>query len=694
MKLKIIGSSFVLIACVVLSSYTLYNNDDKNVFLMQILLRALDVNHYEPQELNNNYSEEVFDLYLDRLDYGKRYLIQEDIDILAKYKHKLDDEAEKGSFEFFDKSVEVYLNRLREAEAYYQKILSEPFDFTKDEFLNGDVENRPYAQDKEELEEVWRKLLKYQTMTRLTNMLERQEKALADGDPEIEQESYEALEAKARDKVREIYDSTFKRLLKTRESDLRSMYFNAIVNRFDPHTRYMAPKAKDDFEMRMAGEYGGIGAYLSDRDGKISVSSIIPGSPCYRQGELEAEDEIIKIAQGDGEPVDVVDMRVDDAVLLIRGKKGTEVRLTVRKLDGSTKVIPIVRDVVQIGETYAKSVIINQDNSEEKIGYIHLPKFYINFNDQNGRRCAADIAKEIEKLKAENVSGIILDLRNNGGGSLPEVVDMTGLFIEEGPVVQVKSRGKRPSLWEDEDKRVQYDGALVVMVNSFSASASEILAAAIQDYERGIVIGAPTYGKGTVQQILPLDRINPNLKPLGSMALTTQKFYRINGGATQIKGVTPDIILPDNYSYLDAGEKDQEYSMPWDEIMSVPYQRWVTSGTPFDQVVAQSKSRTGVDPRFTLIDERAKELRAQQDDHEYSLNIEEFRKEKKKIQEASKKYESLKEAIEGFNAQTLQADLQEINSLEEKVKTRETWLKSIKKDPYIFEAMKVAMDME
>ncbi len=696
MKLKIIGSSVVLVAFIILSSHTLNPNEDKNEVLMRLLLQGLNYNHYQPQEINDGFSEEVFDLYLNRLDYGKRYLTQIDVEILDQYKHSIDEEAKKGTFDFFDISAEIYLKRVKEAEAYYQEILIEPFDFQKDEYLEGDVKNRPFARNKDELREVWRKLLKYQTMTRLVSMQERQEKSLSEGDPEITEQSFEELEAKARDKVRKIYEDAFIRLGKTKVSDLRAMYINAIANRFDPHTLYLPPRDKENFDIRMSGQYGGIGAELSDKDAKISVVRIIAGSPCYRQGELEVGDEIIKVAQGDGEAVDVVDMRIDDAIKLIRGKKGTEVRLTVKKIDGSTKVVPIVRDVVQLAATYAKSAIINREGSDEKVGYIHLPKFYVNFNDRNGRHCSEDIAKEIEKLKQEGVSGIILDLRNNGGGSLPDVIDMTGLFIEDGPVVQVKSRKGRPSVLEDEDRRLQYDGALVVLVNSFSASASEILAAAIQDYGRGIIIGTPTFGKGTVQQVINLDRFvrgAPELKPLGSMKLTTQKFYRINGGATQIKGVVPDIILPDNYVYLKSGERNQEYSMPWDEIAPVPYKRWTHDNTTYEEVIQKSKTRTEFDPTFQLIDERARKLKEQQEDEIYTLQLAAYQAEKKGKKQESKKYDSLKEAIIGFEASSLQADLAEINSTKEAAKSRENWLKSIRKDPYIFEAMKVAMDM-
>lgn len=702
MKLKIAGSGFVLLAFIVLSSYTLLNTDeDKNEILMKLQLQVLDYNHYQPQVLNNNFSEEVFDLYLERLDYGKRYFVQADIDELKTYRHALDDEAREGTFDFFERSAELYFQRVAEAEAYYKEILAQPFDFAKREELNTDFDQQPYASTSKELREVWRKLLKYQTLIRLSNMMERQEEAAEDethaGDPERSPKSFEQLEADAREKVREVYERTFSRLLKNRKSDLRSIYINAITNRFDPHTAYFPPRDKEEFDIRMSGQYSGIGASLTDKNGEITVADIIVGSPCYRQGKLEVEDVILKVGQAREEPVDVVDMRVDDAVKLIRGKKGTEVRLTVRKLDGSVEVIPIVRDVVELEATYAKSAILEQENSEEKIGYIYLPKFYVNFEDRNARHCSEDVAKEIEKLKAENVSGIVLDLRNNGGGSLPDVIDMTGLFIEKGPVVQVKSREDEPSVMADEDKRVQYDGPLVVMVNSLSASASEILAAAIQDYQRGIVIGAPTFGKGTVQQMISLDRFirsGSGIKPLGSLKLTVQKFYRINGGATQLKGVTPDILLPDNYHYIEYGEKEQDYAMPWDEIKSVDYQTWEHTGTPFPEVVANSQGRVAQSETFRLIDERARMLREQQDDETYPLQFEAYEADKTIREEASQKYKSISSEIAGFGASTLSADLAVINGNEETAKNREAWLKNIRKDPYIYEAMLVAKDLQ
>ncbi|MEM7657893.1 MAG: carboxy terminal-processing peptidase, partial [Bacteroidota bacterium] len=372
--------------------------------------------------------------------------------------------------------------------------------------------------------------------------------------------------------------------------------------------------------------------------------------------------------------------------------------LSVRKIDDSETDVPLTRDVVVLEETYAKSVILKEEGEKEAIGYIHLPKFYADFNNRSGRRCASDVAKEIQKLQAEGVDGMILDLRNNGGGSLQDVVDMAGLFIEEGPIVQVKSRRGAPQMLRDRDDRILYDGKLVIMVNSFSASASEILAAAIQDYDRGVIVGAPTFGKGTVQRFVDLDKLIPGnyeIKPLGELKMTTQKFYRINGDATQLKGVTPDILLPDEYSLIETGEKEQDYSMPWDEITPANYQTWsepVSAQVP--QLVANSSERVAANSTFDLIQENANRYKVRQDQYTYPLELEAFRTDRKRTNEEAQKYKDIRQEIEAMEIITPMADQAHIESDTVRQKRIETWHKNLHKDLYVFEAMQVVQEMK
>jgi len=491
------------VAALAAFSYTYKVQADKDEAIDQILMQSLNNVHYSPLTLNDDFSEKVFKLYMQRLDYNKKFLLQSDVDELKKLNHSIDDDISAGHFGFFDKSYNIITKRVDEAQAYYKEILSQPFDFSKDEEIELDEEKLNFAKNPAELKEAWRKSLKYQVLARMVEMSDSQDKAKEKSDT-VKLKSKETLEADARKKVLKSNDDYFKRIREFDRNDRLAVYFNSITGIYDPHTEFFPPKDKANFDISMSGQLEGIGAQLQEKDGYIKVSSIVPGSASWKQGQLKPGDLILKVAQGSGEPVDLTDMRMDDVLPLIRGKKGTEVRLTVRKPDGSTTIIPLIRDIVVIEESYAQSVILK---GKKNIGYIKLPSFYADFNGNGGRSCSKDIKKELEKLKAEHVDGVILDLRYNGGGSLPDVVDMAGLFIDKGPIVQVKQKTGVPQVLEDKDPSTVYDGPLVVMVNSNSASASEIMAAAIQDYKRGVIVGTSpsSFGKGTVQRFYNLD---------------------------------------------------------------------------------------------------------------------------------------------------------------------------------------------
>jgi len=441
----------------------------------------------------------------------------------------------------------------------------------------------------------------------------------------------------------------------------------------------------------MSGQFEGIGARLQQKDGILKVSEVIVGSPSYKQGELKAGDDILKVAQGAEEPVDVTNMEIEDAIDHIKGKKGTEVRLTVKKADNSIKVIPIIRDIVEIEETFAKSALLDNKN---KIGYIYLPSFYTPFGRTGTHHCSNDVRKEIEKLKKQNIKGLIIDIRDNGGGSLQEVVEMAGLFFPRGPVVQVKGKSAQ-SVLEDKNPDVAWDGPLTILINHSSASASEILAAAIQDYKRGVVMGTPSFGKGTVQSFVDLDNylIPPfdTIKPVGQVKITQQKFYRINGGATQLKGVTPDILLPDPYAFIDLGEKELDNPMPWDEINKADYKEFDVINYPV--IIKKSKARVEKSSQFTLVEQQAKEVKQKKEDTKYSLNLEKFRADQKKFREQNKKYEDLKKEIKGFNAMLLDEDKQRMGSDTARLGRENRWAKAVSKDPYIYEATNVINDL-
>ncbi len=680
------------------SSYTPVDQIKKNEVLVKVILQKVRTGHFESKEINDQFSKDAYDLYLERLDLNKRFLIREDIEQLSNYKTRIDDELQAGSFRFFELSVEIINKRIKNAEAIYKEILDKPFDFTKEEDLELDPDKRDFAANETVLKEQWRKYLKYQTMTRLHEKLKLQEEAIEKNDTSVKIKTMEELEVSIREKVRKNHEDWFNRLYKLDNDDRMSYYLNAVTSVYDPHTVFFPPRDKENFDIAMSGKLEGIGARLTEKGGYVKVQRIVIGSAAYRQGQLEAGDLILKVAQGDKEPVDVVDMRIENVVKLIRGKKGTEVRLTVKKVDGATMVIPIIRDIVNLEETYAKSVLLKKTGQERTIGYIDLPKFYADFNKTNGRNCSEDVKRELMKLNEENVDGIILDLRDNGGGSLNDVVKMAGLFIKQGPIVQIKSKKGAPYILKDDDPDIQYGGPLVVLVNSFSASASEILAAAMQDYHRAVIVGsANTFGKGTVQRMFNLDTYLSSeqigLKPLGAIKLTTQKFYRIDGRTTQMKGMVPDIILPDNYSYIEVGEKEHDYVIAWDEIEPVAYDDWKQSSVPMDRIYQNSKDRVAQNPTFKLINENALRMKRQRDKTLYTLNLEQFKAEQKRRSEEGKKYKDIQKEIKDLEISSLATDIPDINSDSTKMKRTEKWHKSLKKDVYLDEAIAIISDM-
>ncbi|QDA59282.1 carboxy terminal-processing peptidase [Hymenobacter jejuensis] len=708
-RLKIGLYASLVLAVFVLASYKLYRRNDarapqKDEVLIKAMLQGLTVAHYQPEKIDDTFSKRVYDLYLKRLDVNKKFLLQTDVAQLAKYQNDIDDEVKRGSHEFLDLSTQMVTQRTKDIQALYRDILSKPFDFTTEESFETEPDKMTFAADKAAQREDWRKFLKYQTMIRVSEMMDEQAKkkdkplAATSVTPSAATTSEPIrtpaeMEVEARKRVLKYFDDQFNDLLQNDADDRLAVYANTIANTYDPHTEYFAPKDKDAFDLAMTGRFEGIGATLQEKDGQIKVNDIVPGSASYRQGELKAGDIILRVAQAAEEPVSVEGWRLDKAITLIRGKKGTEVRLTVRKADGSTKVIPIVRDVVVIEETYAQSATINEGG--KKIGYIKLPGFYADFNENGGRSSAEDVKKELAKLQQENVQGVVLDLRFNGGGSLQDAVEMAGLFIDNGPVVQVKGSQGAASVLTDKDPRVQYSGPLVLLVNKYSASASEILAAAVQDYKRGVVMGTTTYGKGTVQRIFDLDDALPsefnNLKPFGSLKLTTQKFYRINGGSTQFKGVVPDIMVPDAYAFLDQGEKESDYPLKWDEISPARYKTW-NDAPQIAKLNDSSKKRVATNPSFRLMSEMVQRMVKRKNDTMVSLKLAAYRAEQQKAKVESDKYEEVQKAAQALAIAPLAVDLKAKGSDSVQVNRASRFVKPLKKDIILHEAVSVIKD--
>jgi carboxyl-terminal processing protease len=670
---------------------------DKEAVLLKNIVDIMTQLHYAPQLMNDDLSKKVYKLYLNRADAGRRFLTQQDVDQLKPFELQLDDAFKAQDFTFFNKSVQFLDAGMVKAEAYAQEALKQQWDFTKTEAIELDGDKKPYAKDDNELKDMWRRMVKYEVLTRFVAKLEDKEKGKEDTKDKTEAE----LQKKSIEEVTKTYTDYFKRIKKMKRTDRLSTFVNALANVFDPHTEYFEPIEKQSFDISMSGRLIGIGATLQvDIESEYTkVSSIVIGGPAFKQGDLKEGDLIMKVAQGDKEGVDIVGMEINEVVSMIRGKENTEVRLTVKaKADGKSKIISIIREEVIISEGYAKSLVIQATKDSERIGYIKLPKFYADFDKEDGHQCAEDVEIEIEKLKKLNVKGIILDLRNNGGGSLRDVVKMSGYFVEEGPIVQVKDRRNAPEVLSDSDPSVQYNGPLVVMVNEFSASASEILAAAMQDYGRAIIVGSTTYGKGSVQRFFDLDKMvsgNSDIKPLGSIKMTIQKFFRISGASNQLEGVKPDIALPDNYTEINVGEKDNDYPMPHTRISEVKYSQAVVDLKKLPKIAEMSKKRIEKNETFKLIAENAKRIKEQREKTEYSLSLKEYRANDAKTRESGKKFENMMKPIDSFYAENLQEDLKILNSSGDssKIIRNTEWLKDVKKDLHLFETTMIMKDM-
>jgi carboxyl-terminal processing protease len=657
--------------------------------LSQALVDVLENYHYKPKQVNDEFSKEFFNLYIKRLDAGKRFFIQPNIDELSVYKTDLDNQLRSGEFKYFDKVNEIHANRVVVIEKWYDEILSKPFDFNEKEFLVFNEDSSQYISDDIQLKEFWRKYLKQQTLEKLARKLSAQEKAQLRKDTVFKVKPMDSLEMESRKEVAKTQKDWFSRLKKFDRQEKLSLYYNCLSEMFDPHTNYFPPKDKENFDIRMSGKLEGIGAQLQERDGLIRVMSIVPGSPSYKQGQLKPGYIIVKVAQGNGEPVDVTNMKIDDAIQLIRGKKGSEVRLTVKKPDETLMVIPIIRDVVEMEDSYAKSAIV--DVKGKKYGYINLPSFYLDMNDRGGRSCSKDIKTEIEKLKKDDVKGIILDLRDNGGGSLQDVVDIGGFFIDKGPITQVKSRDRNPEILSDNNSGMIWDGPLTIMVNENSASASEILAAAMQDYKRAIIIGTSTFGKGTVQRFIDLDEAFASMSPekMGSLKITIQKFYRIDGSTTQRNGVVPDVIIPDRYQYIEYGEKEQDYSLQADKISMTIYK--VVSGfeKQIEGAKEKSKKRISINPMFNEIEILSKKIQRQNMKSSFTLNLKEYMEEMTQNELDNKRYEELTKKVEPIKLINSRGDEKFFKDDSLKLRIKNDWNKSLEKDIYIHEAVNI-----
>jgi len=695
-KLKITALFIVLVTAIVLFSNSFQSNIgyDKDKVVTKLVYSGLQRWHYADKRVDTTFSENAFKEYLDSQDSNKRFLLKSDIEELKKFQDKVGDQFIAGKMELVNLTSQIMDKRIKQVMGFYEDILSKPFNYNIPETIEFDQKKLSYPANEAELKDSWRKALKYSTLIRYIQKLEENnslEKEKRKTEKEIEEES--------RKTVLKSFKSIFNRLLQGNQKDALSRYINSMLQVYDPHSIYFAPVDKQSFDMEMSGSFEGIGATLQNEDEYVKVVHIVPGGPAWKQKQLQVGDKILKVAQGNDEPLDIIGMRTDEAVQYIRGKKGTLVRLTVKKPDNRIVEIPIVRDVVILEETFAKSAILKDNATGKTVGYIHLPGFYDDFTGTGGRNSTTDVKAELEKLKAHNVSGIILDLRNNTGGALLDAVNMSGLFLPKGPIVQVKDKRDKIEALEDKDSTITYEGPLIVLVNQLSASASEILSAALQDYNRAIIVGSNSYGKGTVQAMLNLDRFNYDSpdkeKNLGALTITIQQFFRITGLPIQTKGVTPDIKLPDRFDSVEIGEKFLDYALKGDMIPSASFTKWTTVPLLDNEVIERSKTRVQASPGFVTLNEYIDNVKKIRENTLQSLRLDDMMKLQAETKKESEKLDKSNKELSILSViPSAPLPKKDSESLEKIARDlQDDWFKSIKSDLVLGEAVQIMNDV-
>jgi carboxyl-terminal processing protease len=697
MKNKLAILCFALVLAVSSCSFTTKKFDadnDKDKVLIELITYVIEQGHYDMRQINDDFSKHIYDDFIESLDPMKRHFTEKDLKDFIEFKTLIDDQIKEKDITFFNVVYDRYLLSLKSTEELYSPILEKGFDYNEDEIVNTDYENLEFSKNEKALKERWRAQLKFSALSNYYSALEIQNTLAKESDT-AEVKSLDELKKESLDQTKESIERYFSNSNDLRREDWFNLYINTVVEQFDPHTNYLAPRDKDRFDISMSGKLEGIGARLQKLRDNVKIVEIISGGPAWSGKELEVGDLIVKVKQEDeDQTVNITGMRLDDAVDLIKGPKGTIVTLTVKKVDGTFQDIKIERDVVEIEETYAKSTIIEKD--DVKFGFINLPKFYFNMENYKERNAASDIKKEIESLKKSNIQGLVIDLRNNGGGSLSTVVEMAGLFIDRGPVVQVKNKEGEVEVLSDKKGGTTWDGPLVILVNELSASASEILAAAMQDYKRAVIIGSrQTYGKGTVQNVADLNRWmrNSDLGDMGALKLTTQKFYRISGGSTQLKGVESDVVVPDRYSFIDIGERDYDNPLPFDKIRKADYKLW-EGYDDLDNIVKSSQKRMDTNKQISLIEEQAKWVKTRRDKNEFPLSFEAYKKLMEETDKQAEKFDSITDYKNSLVFKSLPEELNTFETDEALKDKRENWHKNLQKDIYVEEAVSVLEDLK
>ncbi|WP_124639360.1 carboxy terminal-processing peptidase [Amniculibacterium aquaticum] len=679
------------------------NDDEKMTTIMVSVKNTLSYLHYSPKPINDAYSKEVYKHYFEMVDPAKRYFLQTDMDEFAKYETKLDDYLSGGDLTFFKLTTDRLLQRADEIDAMTQEIFKSPINLDQDETFILDAKNKKYPKDKAELLTEWKKYVKYNILQEMEslNAKEKSQKELKDSlqrnklkdTVNLKILTPEQKRAKATDEVKDLLSDSFRRFKRVKRMEWFSRYMNAYTEVFDPHSNYFSPQDKDDFDTSFKGKIIGIGAMIQEKKGYLYLGALTVGAPAWKSKQLSDGDKILKIKSKPKEDaVNAVGLLANEAVKLIRGEKGTPVTLTVQKKDQSIKEVTLIREEVEIEDTFAKSVVITDANGK-KWGFINLPGFNADFEDSKGRNASDDVKNEIIKLKELGIQGIVLDLRNNGGGSLTEVGDMMGLFMNAGPFVQVKDGNGKINTLKSKFNSPLWTGPLVVMQNELSASASEIFAGVVQDYGRGIVIGSPqSFGKGTVQTFVELNRFLSSSDDFGALKLTIQKFYRVTGESTQRKGIESDIKLKDFFTYAEVGERFDEYALAWDKIAPTPFTKM--ANTDFAKIEAASAARMATNKMYQLMQESAEWKKTLDKEEVITLNQTKFFDLMNTRKAQIEKFKSL----DKFNNKlvfTFNTDEQTRMKTDDIFKKKkENWKKNLQKDFYLQEAINVISEIK
>ena len=693
--------------------------DPREAILAKATLELLQSEHLLHKRIDDDLSRVAFATYLERLDSGKMLLLKADRDALGKYAVKIDDELRAGSLELGHEGQRILNKRVSMVAAWVAQWLASPLDLSNEEEIELDPKKLLAAATEAELKDRWRRRLELEVLERVAQMQARLEPpktgkapavAGAQGRPkEKAKEAHdedqgatplaqipktpEGRQAKAQADLAKAYAARFIRMAHPAKFDAAADLVNAVAASVDPHTTYLPPADKANFDIQMRGSLEGIGALLREKDDYIEIVELVPGGAAWRQGHLDPGDLIVSIASGRQEPIDVVNMRIDEVVKMIRGPKGTVVTLRVHKATGLQESVAITRDIVVVEEAYARAAVVRK-KGQPAYGYIHLPSFY--GGQGSPRDSAGDVRRLLGDLRAKKVAGVILDVRGNGGGLLGDAIEMSGAFIDKGPVVQVQDSRGRPQILTDDTEGVDFAGPVIVLVDRFSASASEILAGALQDYRRAVIVGTgPTHGKGTVQTLIDLDRATGGKLELGVFKLTIQQFFRVSGSSTQLKGVTPDIVLPDPAGYLETGERELEHALAWSQIAPAKHDDWPATWNEASLTV-KSAARVAKDPVFARVSKLTQLMKARKTDTRVPLAETEFMKRREQQRaEIAAASPDLDTSPTRFSVVPLDKRTPVVAASNGKKDSRlAKWRDNLAKDPWIDESLNILTDMQ